>query len=266
MVVNTNMANTSLEARVETPELTTERPTKRDALLEMIAKGMVSDYDGLSETDSRYTTQLQSRTEQLESAPSEVMDYLLATLLSQREEIKELTAKANFDNLTKVANRNGYNAGFNRIYETNKRHPEEPLSMLFLDIDHFKKFNDTHGHQAGDAVLKTVAEKIRSTVRPQDLVARFGGEEFYVVLPEADAEGAYKVAERVRKAIESTTVHYGDNELKVTASIGISSLKDLPRPLETDPKKASELLLQYADQAVYTAKRNGRNRVEVYTP
>ncbi len=130
----------------------------------------------------------------------------------------------------------------------------KPLSILIVDIDYFKAVNDTHGHQAGDAVLKDFANRLRENIRGIDLACRLGGEEFVVMMPETDLSKAYIAGERLRQCISLQAFHLPENtELNITASVGIASLDgadDTP-----------EGLLKRADEALYSAKRDGRNRV-----
>jgi len=130
-----------------------------------------------------------------------------------------------------------------------------PLSLLMIDIDHFKAINDTHGHLAGDQVLVGFAERIRSAVRGIDLASRYGGEEFVVAMPDANADVAYRVGERLRGLISAKPFAIGEGQepISVTASIGVGSIEG-PEDGPTD-------LLARADAALYEAKRTGRNRV-----
>lgn len=132
------------------------------------------------------------------------------------------------------------------------------LSLLMVDIDHFKKFNDTHGHRAGDLVLRTVSGVLKKSVRESDLLARYGGEEFAVVSPETDIEGAKKLGEKMRKAIEESkvlhTIKNKEVELKVTVSIGVAELEKGEDRID---------LMEKSDKALYKAKSLGRNCVEV---
>jgi diguanylate cyclase (GGDEF)-like protein len=128
----------------------------------------------------------------------------------------------------------------------------EPMSLLLLDIDYFKKVNDTYGHPVGDAVLKGVAGKVRKTIRTIDIPARYGGEEFAVVLLNTDAKGAMNMAERLRNAVSETAFHSEGRTFNVTLSIGISTYPD--------GIKSKEELIERADKALYHAKRSGRNR------
>jgi two-component system, cell cycle response regulator len=131
---------------------------------------------------------------------------------------------------------------------------DKPLSVLILDIDYFKSINDTHGHDAGDAVLQDFAIRIRKSIRGIDLACRYGGEEFVVVMPETDMAVATMVAERLRRRIASEPfpIQKGARMLEVTISIGIAAL---------GPGDDAAAVIKRADQALYRAKRDGRNRV-----
>jgi two-component system, cell cycle response regulator len=132
----------------------------------------------------------------------------------------------------------------------------KPLSVIMIDIDFFKKFNDTYGHSCGDAVLKQVARVIQSCVRGNDLAARYGGEEFCVLLPDSDADRARQAAERLRQSIAGTPTEYEGKSLAVTVSLGVAqydSLRDV----------SGKSLIDRADKALYQSKQEGRNRVSV---
>ena len=127
------------------------------------------------------------------------------------------------------------------------------MSVLFIDIDWFKKINDTHGHACGDECLRAVAVALRGGLRPGDTLGRYGGEEFLVLLPEQDGAAARVVAERLREAVERMPMPWQGETLRLTASIGLASR----RPSDADAQK----LLARADKALYRAKHEGRNRV-----
>lgn len=131
-----------------------------------------------------------------------------------------------------------------------------PLVLIMIDIDHFKKFNDNYGHQIGDLVLKEIARIIKENSRKTDIVARYGGEEMTVVLPEIDIMNGKIVAEKFRKAIEDFRLKVGEEELKVTISLGVAAF----------PQHATDAasLIKAADSALYQSKKNGRNQVTVY--
>jgi len=128
------------------------------------------------------------------------------------------------------------------------------LSLLFLDIDHFKAFNDYHGHSCGDFVLIKVADLIRDSIRRGDIAARFGGEEFTVLLPDTNSKMALLVAERIRKKISQAEFVYEGETVNTTISIGVAELK-------TDLDFTCESLIKRADTALYQAKEQGRNQV-----
>ena len=128
------------------------------------------------------------------------------------------------------------------------------VSLAFFDVDHFKKVNDTYGHQAGDAVLVGLASAIRSMIRNEDVFARYGGEEFALILRGIDGVGAGAVGERLRERVEAMRVPHEGKVLSVTVSVGCSSFAELD-------EKTPEALVGTADKRLYTAKRTGRNRV-----
>ncbi len=158
------------------------------------------------------------------------------------------------DALTGVSNRRFFDQ---RLHEENARARREaiPLSLVFIDVDHFKKVNDVGGHALGDQVLCDVAASILSEVRMFDVVSRFGGDEFAVLLIGASRDTAHEIAERIRRAVEATGLAYADAEIPaVTASIGIATV-DRSHSLDADN------LLKSADRAVYQAKAAGRNQL-----
>jgi diguanylate cyclase (GGDEF)-like protein len=128
--------------------------------------------------------------------------------------------------------------------------------LIMMDIDHFKKFNDTYGHLQGDIIIKDIARILRSSVRSIDFTARYGGEEFSVILPEVKAQGAAVVAERIRKSIEKHPFPGEDGPLHVTVSIGVAEFKP-------SRMRAASQLIAEADKALYQSKEMGRNRVSV---
>lgn len=166
---------------------------------------------------------------------------------------KELERLALNDPLTGLANRRHLSELFRREVARQKR-DGKPLALLVIDIDLFKAVNDRYGHLVGDACLKRVTTAIESCLRNTDIAARFGGEEFIVVLPETDLSGARIAAERLRRAVEETTIQVADAALHVTVSIGVAIL-------QRDERADFDLLLESADHAMYRAKELGRNRV-----
>lgn len=166
----------------------------------------------------------------------------------------ELYEKATIDTLTKVFVRRHFQQRLD-VFVKNAQHTSEPLSLIMIDLDHFKSVNDTYGHQAGDAVLKGLGKLLKKAVRQDQLCARYGGEEFAIVVPGVDATVAARVAERVRHSIEVHTFKIaGGQALKKTASFGVASL---------GAGETREQLIHRTDQALYAAKEAGRNRVAV---
>ena len=166
---------------------------------------------------------------------------------------------ATVDGLTGLVVRRHFQSKMEEEFRRARRY-NKPLSYLMTDIDHFKKFNDTYGHQTGDAVLREVAKIVRKSVRDTDIAARYGGEEFCVILPETEPEGAVQFAERLRQSVEAATFMGAQGEeLKVTISIGVSSIP------YTNPETADDMI-KLADDSLYVCKKNGRNRVELAHP
>lgn len=132
------------------------------------------------------------------------------------------------------------------------------LSIVMLDLDHFKQTNDTYGHTAGDEVLYEVARIIEKYIRKGDVAARFGGEEFIVLLIECGKKNAFKTAERIRKAVEKLSIPYLKKEIRITLSCGISTIA------ESNSKNDDEIIRQ-ADRALYSSKQNGRNKTTIYS-
>ena len=171
---------------------------------------------------------------------------------------KEVKLRADRDGLTRIYNRHSFEERL--VYEIKRRRRyNHDLSLLMFDLDHFKQVNDTYGHKAGDMVLRKVGEILTETFRTTDLPARYGGEEFVVLLPHTSERAAWKLAERVREAIQSTRFHYDGHDFTVTASIGVSSV-------EAGALTKDDDLIVKADKALYEAKHNGRNMVVVSRP
>lgn len=171
---------------------------------------------------------------------------------------------ATVDDLTRVATRRHWFQQFDGTLQLAQRHVH-PLSILMLDIDHFKVLNDTHGHLAGDRVLAALGAALKAQLRETDFIGRYGGEEFIVALPHTDAAGANTIAEKLRQVAEQVRIPYQDTPLSVTLSVGISGLNlDHAAPLVDEQREAlCQSVIDAADKALYEAKRQGRNRVVV---
>ena len=171
-----------------------------------------------------------------------------------RVRLEESVEMAILDPLTGLHNRRYMASHLATLFDDASRRGK-PLSVLLIDIDHFKAVNDSHGHDAGDAVLREFATRIRRDTRGIDLACRLGGEEFVVVMPDCDLAKAYQVGERLRQCIEAAPFEVGGKVglLQVTASVGVGAL-------ELDDG-APEHVLKRAYEALYCAKRDGRNRV-----
>ena len=169
----------------------------------------------------------------------------------------ELQRLASIDSLTQIANRRRFDEVLTLEWRRLQRE-ELPLSLIMIDIDCFKIYNDTYGHQQGDDCLQSVARTIsQQSKRPADLVARYGGEEFVVVLPNTDTEGATHLAEQMRKQIQSLKMPHKNSPVtpEVTISLGVSTIVPVS-------DYTPEQLLACADQGLYQAKETGRNRVQ----
>ncbi|MBT3318186.1 MAG: sensor domain-containing diguanylate cyclase [Clostridia bacterium] len=180
----------------------------------------------------------------------------LALALNNSLKHSQLQTLVALDPLTGAYNRR---FGFVRLseeYSASVR-SSAPLGLLMLDLDHFKLVNDTYGHIAGDKILVSITNKIKVILREHDILVRYGGEEFMAVLPGASTHDIMVVADRIRSLIERSSVPYGDNEMRVTVSVGVVSFP------ETPINKIEELI-KYADEALYLAKANGRNQVALY--
>jgi diguanylate cyclase (GGDEF)-like protein len=176
----------------------------------------------------------------------------LSDLMEQKKKIEELNQKVVHDSMTGLKNYHYFIGSLEKEINRSLRY-DMPLSLIFSDIDHFKKVNDTYGHLAGDHVLRSMADCLKSGLRDSDTVARYGGEEFGVILPETDLAGARIVAERMRKQVEQQQLEFEGKKIQVTMSFGIASFS-----FDEDATKNG--FIQKADQALYKAKETGRNK------
>lgn len=185
----------------------------------------------------------------IDNAKKELFIVSLTNISIMQEKNIEISYKAYIDGLTGISNRNKFEEVFDYEIKRNERY-EENLCVCVLDIDHFKKFNDTYGHLIGDEVLVKIANEVNNNIRKTDLFARWGGEEFVLLMPETNLDEARVLCEKLRKLIENT--HHSIAG-KITCSFGITSL------IEEDTLTT---IFKRCDKALYKAKDNGRNRVE----
>ena len=172
------------------------------------------------------------------------------SLIREREQQRQLAVR---DGLTGLYNRRAFNELLERAIAAEDRREGGQLGLVLLDIDHFKKLNDTYGHQAGDAALVSLAALLKDHPRRGDQAARYGGEEFVVILPDLDAERSLQAAERLRQAIEKHRFVYDGGRIRITASLGVA--------VWPHDGKDAEALLSAVDRSLYVAKERGRNRV-----
>jgi len=255
------------------------RETKKD-VMKQIVLDLMETIQEFAASSSRYGEELGSSIEQIDKTESlddlmlvkakiigdlkvirdrstrlksELEDHKKATdTLSQQLEKTEAVALV--DSLTNALNRNAYNLKIGQLVRDYERF-KEPFALMVVDIDNFKNFNDKYGHKAGDKVLHSVASNIQGALRTSDLVFRYGGEEFVVLINKISEENAKRLGEKIRSQVEKDYfIDPGNKPLKVTVSVGITSARE--RDTETT-------LFERADKAMYQAKRKGKNRIEI---
>ena len=172
-----------------------------------------------------------------------------------RLQASELLHLSQHDELTKVSNRRTFEEMFSYYYELACKE-SKAMSVLFIDIDYFKNYNDFYGHQMGDQVISAIAKMIKSSIRHMDFIARYGGEEFVVLLPETSAQGAYAVATNIYRAIDRQMIQHEKSLVSnhVTISLGITVFNG-------NPKISQDSVIHTADKALYRAKQLGRNQI-----
>ena len=238
-----------------------------ELVLDETARGIVARARALSDVERRLTDEVfdlvclvednETRLQALEEQVSKLR-YENFDLHAKNHQLSEISAR---DALTGLYNRwyvmEKIDAEMNRAL----RHGL-PMSVLMLDIDHFKRINDSFGHPAGDSVLKSVGAVLKESCRVYDVPGRYGGEEFCIVFPDTASKGTSIVAERIREKLEHTPHNVASETITVTASIGVAGTDSV-----TDEGVLSaNALLERADRALYTAKNHGRNRVELWRP
>ena len=226
------------------------------ALLPLVRQGRVIGCLNLGSCDSRRFVN-GSGTDLLERLTAIISICLENTLNVERLKHTGLT-----DALTAINNRRFFDQRICEEVERSRRH-DKPLSCLFVDIDYFKKINDTHGHQSGDKVLRSVAALLNEQMRRSDILARYGGEEFAILLCNTDIEAAEEIAERLRLTIHDTPQNGINNEeIPVSVSIGVSTVHS-GKDTDMNIDHQADQLIAKADEALYEAKNAGRNRVRL---
>lgn len=184
-----------------------------------------------------------------------INEILLAEIEERKRMEKQLHHLATTDPLTGALNRRHFFELAEKEFDRSKRHSRE-VSVILVDVDHFKETNDTYGHVAGDQLLKTIAERFINNLRKMDIFGRYGGDEFVILLPETNIDQAHQAAERFHKAVTLDSVETSRGMIPIQISIGVASLNN---------SEDMEKLLIKTDQALYKAKEMGRNRVVVFS-
>jgi diguanylate cyclase (GGDEF)-like protein len=201
------------------------------------------------ETEEEWTQRIEAK----QMVLTEMVEHYALTLVNSR--LREtLRLESIHDPLTELYNRRHMEEALVREIRRARRH-DTPVSILMLDIDHFKTFNDTYGHEAGDIILQELGALLQRNIRGGDIACRYGGEEFLLILPDTSLRTATQRAEEILKQIRTLTIAYQDTSLHITTSIGISAL----------PTHGQEIqpIIHAADAALYQAKDNGRNQVVI---
>jgi diguanylate cyclase (GGDEF)-like protein len=207
--------------------------------LEEIKRLLVHEIEDMQSTSEDYRRQL---------------EHANTTIQAQQEILERFRIDSKMDYLTKIANRRAFETRLAEEFERMKRY-KSVFTLIMVDIDHFKKVNDVYGHSAGDQILRLVAQVLEDETRFNDFVSRYGGEEFVVLLPESKGDQGRYVAEKIRRAVENASFMHVDEKIKVTVSAGVGEVV-----AESD---TPETFVDRVDAALYQAKKNGRNRVEM---
>ncbi len=228
----------SLEKRSE--DIKREQEKIEDQTLKEITLKILEETRKLREENSKFREKLEKQTQEIQKL---------------QEELSTTKEEANVDFLTKLPNRRSFTRALEDLFKSYKTY-HIPFSLVMLDIDNFKHINDTYGHDFGDKVLVEIGKILRTFLRAKDIPGRLGGEEFGIILPDVNIEQAYQIAERLRKAIEIRDLEVEKGKyINFTASMGIAEVNDSMESIEELYKKA--------DEALYKAKKNGKNQVQL---
>lgn len=211
----------------------------------------------LEEHSDQETSAVSSAGKQLITANKQLQSELADAkqeIETQRERLQSYARESRTDPLTSLANRRAFEIELGRAFSDFRR-TQTVFCLAMLDIDNFKRINDQHGHMVGDQMLKHFARRVGLALRESDFVARFGGEEFVIIMPQTRLEEAVRITERIRSSIEGHPHVVGDLHLQLTASFGIK---------EVDPVEIASELIQRTDVALYAAKKGGRNCCYVF--
>jgi diguanylate cyclase (GGDEF)-like protein/PAS domain S-box-containing protein len=224
---------------------------RRRYLEHVFRHGRIDDFETelMTKTQKRFWASLSGQ--RLRFAGDEALLAAIVDITAQKQAREDLLERATHDALTGVFNRRYVEEALRKEVERAERHAR-PLAVAILDADHFKRINDTRGHQTGDEVLRAISDRCRRTLRANDVLGRYGGEEFVIVFPETKLDEAGAVAERLRVAVAEQPIEVGKDALGVTVSIGLAAHA---------PGQDVGALLQRADAALYSAKQDGRNLV-----
>jgi len=225
---------------------------ERDRYLEHVMRhGRIDDFEAEMRTTSGRTLWASLSGQRLRFAGEDTLLAAIVDVTAQRQTREDLLQQATHDPLTGLFNRRHVEDVLRKEVVRAERHAR-PLAVAMMDADHFKNINDTYGHQTGDEVLREISERCRKMLRSNDVLGRYGGEEFVIVFPETNIGEAAIVAERLRAAVAENPIQVGDTTLAATVSIGLAAYA---------PGQDLEKLFQRADSALYTAKQDGRNLV-----
>ncbi len=219
-----------------------------------LPKGRIKPYSELLEEANEELNRLNLSYEQMVielKRAKEQAEALAKQLMEANEKLREMALR---DGLTSLYNHRYFQETLDREIGRARRYGH-PISLIMIDIDHFKKINDTYGHQQGDVVLKGIGEIIKSTIRDSDIPARYGGEEFAIILPHIELKGAVACAERLRQKVENHSFNLNGTQITVTISLGVTSTF----PAQKEVSKTA--LIEMADRALYHSKNSGRNKV-----
>ncbi|MCK5831132.1 MAG: GGDEF domain-containing protein [Methylococcales bacterium] len=229
-----------------------ENPAANQDLLHVVSK-LISDTQGMQSS-------MQTMRSHMNESQNEINDL--------RNKLDQITAESLSDALTGLTNRKGFFAAFEKAL-TLSEVSSYSISLLMIDIDFFKKVNDTHGHLIGDKVIKFIADTLTMQIKGQDTASRFGGEEYVILLPNTPLQGAKVLAETIRQKIEKSRIRRSNTQEsigQITVSIGVACLHPNEKKDKNKTKKVLESLINRADSALYLSKENGRNRVTIDQP